>query len=280
MGERILITGTSSGIGLSAAVECAALGHEVVATMRDPKKSGELEAAARARGVTVKVEALDVVSPDVAARVAAIEGKHGSLYALVNNAGIGVGGAFEEQSDRDVRDQFETNVFGAMAVTRAVLPSMRAARRGRVVNVSSLSGLIGWPLVAAYAATKHAVEGWSEALRWELDGFGVQVCLVEPGAFKTPIFFGNQRRGAGVGSVTAYAELSSKVERMLVEQAEKAPPPDAVGKAIARIVSARSPAFRTRVGTDVHAVVALRRLTPDRLYAAALRTFLKLPRAD
>src|SRR5262249_23662016 len=140
VGELVLITGTSSGIGLSAAVECAAAGHRVVATMRSPDVQGALLAAAKARGVDVDVEQLDVTSPGAGAKVKELTLKYGPVYALVNNAGVFHTGAFEEQSDADVWAQFETNVFGLMAVTRAVLPSMPAAGRGRIINVSSLAG--------------------------------------------------------------------------------------------------------------------------------------------
>ncbi len=195
MGELVLVTGTSSGIGLSTAVECATLGHTVVATLRQLDKRGALENAAKERGVKVFVEQLDVTHEGVGAKVRELILKYGPFYGLVNNAGIAVAGAFEEQSEDDIRDQFETNVFGLMAVTRAVLPSMRAAGRGRIVNVSSISGRIGFPALAAYAATKHAVEGFAEGLRWEVEPFGIKVLNVEPGTTKTPIFYENQRRG-------------------------------------------------------------------------------------
>src|ERR1700749_2088833 len=129
VGELILITGTSSGIGLSAAVECAAAGHRVVATMRTPEKRGPLEEAAKARGVTLDVEQLDVTTDGAGAKVRELTLKYGPFYALVNNAGVAVVGAFEEQTEAEGRGQFETNVFGVMNVTRAVLPSMRAAQR-------------------------------------------------------------------------------------------------------------------------------------------------------
>src|SRR5687768_14210006 len=196
MGELVLITGTSSGIGLSTAVECAAFGHRVVATMRNVERRGALEAAATARGASVSVEQLDVTSAGVDAKLRELTLKYGPFFGVVNNAGVAVGGAFEELSETDVRDVFETNVFGLMAVTRAALPSMRACERGRIVNVSSVSGRVGLPALSAYAASKHAVEGFSEALRWEVEPFGVDVCLVEPGSYKTPIFLENARRGA------------------------------------------------------------------------------------
>jgi NAD(P)-dependent dehydrogenase (short-subunit alcohol dehydrogenase family) len=302
--QLVLITGTSSGVGLSAAVECAAAGHEVVATMRDLRGRKALEEAARARGVTVHVEQLDVTAEGAGAKVRELTLKYGPFYGLVNNASTVVGGAFEEQSELDVRQQFETNVFGLMAVTRAVLPTMRAASQGRIINVSSLSGRVAFPLLSAFAATKHAVEGFSESLRWELEPFGIQVCVVEPGTFKTLIFGGAARRGgddaaprsrsaaagsAADGPVSAprsrpsgpgpYRALEEAMERLLTEEAAKAPPPEPVGRAIAALVADPSPRFRTLVGMDTRTLVTLRRMMPDRLFASGIRRLMSLPRS-
>lgn len=279
MPTLVLITGTSSGIGLSAAVECAARGHRVVATMRDVNRRAALEAAVAARGVTVNIEQLDVTAEGLDAKIRELILKYGPFFAVVNNAGIAVGGAFEEQSEADIREQFETNVFGAMNVTRAVLPSMRAARRGRIINVSSISGRVAFPLLSLYAATKHALEGFSEGLRWEVEGFGIDVCLVEPGTFKTPIFFENQRRGQNIVSDKPYAALTALIEKALSEGAERAPPPDAVGRAIAELVGDASPKFRSVVGTDARALVAMRRVMSDGLFTEVLRRLIGLPRA-
>ena len=278
LGELVLITGTSSGIGLSAAVECAAAGHRVVATMRTPDGRGPLLAAAAARGVDVDVEQLDVTSPGAGAKVKELTLKYGPVYALVNTAGVFHSGAFEEQSEAGVRDQFETNVFGLMAVTRAALPSMRAAGRGRIINVSSLAGRVAFPLVSVYAASKHAVEGFSEALRWEVEPFGIDVCLVEPGTFKTAILAAASRRGPGDAG-SPYASLFETVERLVMDEMEKSPPPDAVGRAIAALVADPSPQFRSLVGIDARTLVTLRRMVPDRLFASGIRRLLHLPRS-
>jgi NAD(P)-dependent dehydrogenase (short-subunit alcohol dehydrogenase family) len=290
VGELVLITGTSSGIGLCAAVECAAAGHRVVATMRDPARRGRLEEAAKARSVNVHVEQLDVTHPSVSEKIRELVLKFGPFYALVNNAGVAAGGAFEEQSEADIRAQFETNVFGVMAVTRALLPSMRAAGRGRIINVSSLSGRVAFPLLSTYAATKHALEGFSEALRWELEGFGIDVCVVEPGSFKTPILFDGAGRasrppgGAAGGAAPRalsgpYALLNETMERLAVDEAAKAPSPEVVGAAIARLVVEPSPRFRSLIGIDARTLVTLRRMVPDRLFASGIRRLMHLPRS-
>jgi NAD(P)-dependent dehydrogenase (short-subunit alcohol dehydrogenase family) len=273
MGELVLITGTSSGIGLATAVACAKAGHAVVATLRHIETRGALETAAAEAGVRLSVETLDVTSDVVGVKVRELILKYGPFFAVVNNAGIGVGGAFEEQSEADIREQFETNVFGTMEVTRAVLPSMRAAGRGRIINVSSMQGRVGLPCVSAYAATKHAIEGFSESLRWELEAFGVSVHLVEPGTTRTPMVSGKERRGALVSGQGPYAALHEWVERVVKEEAERAPAPEIVGARIAEIVSAERPSFRTIIGRDASALVALRRALPDRVFASGVRFY-------
>lgn len=278
MGNLVLITGTSSGIGLSTAIECAATGFRVIATMRNLDRREALDEAAKARGVSVSVEQLDVTADQVVPKIRELVLKYGPFYGLVNNAGIAIGGAFEEQSEADVREQFETNVFGLMAVTRAVLPTMRAAKLGRIINVSSISGRVGLPLVSTYAATKHAVEGLSESLRWELEAFGIDVCLVEPGTFKTPIFFANLRRGANISTTGPYSAVTEMVEKLFLEEAKKAPSPDVVGRTIAGLLGQESPRFRTVIGTDARTLVTLRRMVPDRLFASGIRRLLNLPR--
>jgi len=286
MRPLVLITGTSSGIGLATAVACAEAGFEVVATMRNLERRGELEAAARQRDLlsahetardvpTIHIEQLDVCAPTPEEKVRELLLKYGPIELLVNNAAIAVRAPFEEQSDRDVRDQFETNLFGAMAVTRALLPNMRAVRRGSIVNVTSLSGRIGVPGLAAYAASKHALEGFSEALRHELAAFSVHVCLVEPGSLRAGIFTDNPRRGARVDDTGPYAAMSQHLDRYL-DSGLDGPKPAAVGRQIARLLSNPSPPFRTVVGGSARAMSALRRVLPDAVFTSAMRRLMGL----
>lgn len=289
MRPLVLITGTSSGIGLATAVACAEAGFEVVATMRNLERRGELEEAARARDLasdletargvpTIHIEQLDVCGASPEDRVRELLLKYGPIELLVNNAGIAVRAAFEEQSDRDVRDQFETNLFGAMAVTRALLPNMRAARRGCIVNVTSLTGWVGVPGLAAYAASKHALEGFSEALRHELAPFSVHVCLVEPGSLQFGVFTDNPRRGALVEDDGAYAAMRSHLDRVVEEGLGDAPDPMVVGRKIARLLGDPSPPFRTVVGGPARAMSALKRLLPDAVFTSAMRRLMGLPK--
>src|SRR5205085_8673593 len=177
-GQVALVTGASSGIGEAAARELVAAGFTVYGTSR------KAVAGEQRQGVTFLP--LDVTDdPSVAIAVGDVLARSGHIDVLVNNAGFGVAGAAEESSVEQARALFETNVFGLMRVTRAVLPVMRARGRGRIINVSSVVGLIPVPFMALYASSKHALEGYSQSVDHELREYGVRVLLVEPGFTKT-----------------------------------------------------------------------------------------------
>src|SRR6185312_15795275 len=185
--KTILITGATAGIGRAAALALAKAGHVVIATGRRHDALQSLQAEARAEGArgALHVIALDVTrteSIDGAKREVDRITQGRGLDALVNNAGYGLIGPLEAISDDDLRDQFATNVFGLVAVTRAFVPAMRARGEGRVINVGSMGGRVTFPFMGAYNATKYAVESLSDALRMELAPFGVRVALIEPGA--------------------------------------------------------------------------------------------------
>jgi NAD(P)-dependent dehydrogenase (short-subunit alcohol dehydrogenase family) len=273
MKPLVLITGTSSGVGLAATMACAAEGFEVIATLRNLERRPGLDHAITelAEGARVHVEQLDVTAADAPDKVRELQLKYGPVEHLVNSAGIAVGGVFEEQSDIDVRDQFETNVFGAMAITRALLPAMRAGGRGRIVNVSSIAGRFGIPGLSAYAASKHALEGFSDSLRHELQPFGIHVCLVEVGGIQEPL----QRRAEHVDEDGPYGYLTRMVKRTLLAGTE-ADGVSAAGAKIAGLLSATDPAFRTIVGRGAKAMAAWQRVAPDALFSAALRRLMGL----
>jgi len=284
MSDLVLITGTSSGIGLATAIACADRGFRVIATMRNLERREALDRAVLDRAVLnraagdcdIELEQLDVTSDDAGEKIRELLLKFGPIYGLVNNAGIAVGGAFEEQSERDVIDQIGTNLLGAMGVTRALMPSMRASGRGRIVNVSGISGLIAFPGLSVYAASKYALEGFSEGLRYEVERFGVEVCLVEPGTHKTPIFFGNQRRGELVDREGPYGDFNERLESLVMKAAESAPGPEVVAGKIAELLSSTAPPFRTLIGGEAKTMAALRRLVPDALFAGAMRRYMGL----
>lgn len=267
----VLVTGASTGIGLLTAVELARRGHRVIATMRDPAKQERLQAAARASSVPVTVMQLDVCDGDsIAACAREIHQRHGALHALVNNAGIGIGGFFEDVEEDEIRANFETNFFGLLAVTRAFLGPMREAGRGYVLNVSSVAGRIANAGMSAYISTKFAVEGFTESLRHEMSRFGVQVVLIEPGMFRTEIFESNLklcRRAQEPAS--PYFRLSQKLLANIQKQVSaRAADPRTVALVIAGVLADPSPRLRYPVGTDARLGIFLKWLLPERLFLA------------
>src|SRR6202167_3278682 len=208
-----LITGSSSGFGLLTSVELAKAGFRAVATMRDLGRRERLDQAVAAAGVGAKVDvrALDVTQFDtLPGFVDAVVRDYGRLDVLVNNAGFAVAGFAEDIKLDELRLQFETNFFGAVAMTKAALPTMRRQHSGHVIQVSSIAGLHGSVTVSSYSASKHALEGWSESLRLELNTLGIKVVLVEPGAFQTDIW----TRGVVVGE-QATQQTSPNIQRSL-----------------------------------------------------------------
>jgi len=271
--KNVVITGCSSGFGLLAAVAAARAGWKVYATMRDPGKRGRLDAALSAAGVAAEVLTLDVTDEaSVAAAIAEVIRRDGHLDALVNNAGFGIGGYVEDMSLDEFRRQFETNFFGLVAVTKAVLPHMRAARKGRIVNISSIGGRTANAVLSAYNAAKYAVEGFSESLAFEAGMFGVQIVLIEPGTFKTEIFEANRRVAARAGDpASPYFELTrateAKIDALYAQHAGDA---NKVAAAIVHALDVPKPKLRYLVGADAKMMAALHTLS-FRLYAAIVR---------
>ena len=186
-----MLTGASSGFGLLTSVELAKAGFRVIASMRDLGKRERLMQAAASAEVSgrIDVRALDVSHVDAMPEfVQSVIRDYGRIDVLVNNAGFAVGGFAEDIQLEELRLQFETNFFGAVAMTKAVLPIMRQQRSGHIIQISSIGGLQGAVSVSSYSASKHALEGWSESLRLELNSLGIKVVLVEPGAFDTGVW--------------------------------------------------------------------------------------------
>jgi NAD(P)-dependent dehydrogenase (short-subunit alcohol dehydrogenase family) len=268
---QLLITGSSGRIGAAAVEACVLAGHTVIATMRDVSRGEELFRALQGRHV--HFEQLDVAASDAGEKVRELLLKYGPVEALVNNASMAVCGAFEEQSERDVFDQLETNVLGMMAVTRALLPSMRAAGSGRIISVSGIAGRVGVPALAPYAATKHALAGFCDALRHEVAPFGIAVCVVEVGSLRTPVPGSYRRRGELTDAAGPYAPLTRAMERLLRDGSVDV---QAVGRRIVQLVTEPSPPFRTTVGGPALATAALRNALPDALFASGLRRLMGL----
>jgi NAD(P)-dependent dehydrogenase (short-subunit alcohol dehydrogenase family) len=276
--RAVLITGCSSGIGAATARHLAALGWTVYATARRAETLSDLEAAG------CRPLALDVTDEaSMQAAVAAVEEEQGAVGVLVNNAGYGQTGAIETVPLDQVRAQFETNVFGLVRMCQLVLPGMRAQRWGKIVNVSSMGGRFTFPGAGHYHASKHAVEAISDALRFEVRGFGIDVIVVEPGIILTG--FGEHARPGAPGD-GPYAGFDAAVKTAYVETYEKGllkrlgGPPEAVAKRIGKAITTARPRARYTVTASAKALIAQKALLPDAGWDAVMRTTFPSPGAD
>lgn len=276
--QVILITGSSSGIGRATAIEAVARGHRVFASARRPEDMADL-----ARPGAIDPLSLDVTDvASVERAVAEVLRCAGRLDALVNNAGYGQYGAAEDVSLSDWRRQFEVNVFGAVAVIQAVLPAMRNAGRGTIVNVSSVAGKIAIPFAGPYCASKHALEAISDALRVEVAPFGVRVVLVEPGPIATK--FGDRARSEIrplLDRPGPYKEFYVEAERAMDSDFRRGQlPPQAVARVIVDALETRRPKTRYAVTAMARLGIPARRFLPDRLLDSAMRSRLRLPKKN
>lgn len=277
--KAVLITGCSSGIGRATAERLAAGGWTVYATARRPEAIRELED----RGC--RTLALDVTDEaSMAAAVAAVEQAEGAVGVLVNNAGYSQSGAIESVPLDQVRRQFETNVFGLVRMCQLALPGMRRQGWGRIVNVGSMGGRLTFPGGGFYHATKYAVEAVSDALRFEVRGFGVDVALIEPGLILTG--FGEAAVGAIAAAESpdgAYGAFNEAVAKATAEVYTSSPlaklggGPETVARVIERAIRARRPRPRYTVTPSAKVILAQRRVMPDRAWDAFLRTQFPQP---
>ncbi len=264
-----VVTGASSGIGLLSAVALAKDGFFIVATMRDPGRRQHLDEAAHAAGVQEKIEVrqLDITQfASLPQAVAAIIRDHQRIDVLLNNAGFAMSGFAEDMRLEEIRQQFETNFFGHVAMTQAVLPVMRKQRSGHIIMTSSISGLVGQPVVSSYSASKFALEGWSEVLRIETHSLGIRVVLVEPGAFKTDIWDRNVRIGAfALTPESPNHERARRFAQWVQKDVHKRDARE-VAHLIARIARDPNPSLRYRIGRDATVQYWLRKLVPWKTY--------------
>ena len=271
--KTVFITGATAGIGRTTALHLAALGHHVIASGRRRAELDRLAAEAKGLAGTLDVVSLDVTdAASIAAAVDAVgtlTGERG-LDVLINNAGFGVLGPTSEISDAEMRRQYETNVFGLMNVTRAFLPAMRARRAGRIINVSSMGGRITLPYFGVYNSTKYAVESLSDALRYELRPFGIDVALIEPGVIRTN-FEATAVQGLDGFAATPYARALANYERMSKATDRFASNPIVVARAIARAVAARRPAARYVAPRSTSLALWLSMVLPTSVWDWAMR---------
>lgn len=268
-GAPVLVTGASSGIGLETSVYLAERGLAVYPSMRDLERKGPLLEEMNRRGVRGELLELDVTDPaSVREAVGRIVSDHGGIYAVVNNAGINIGGFFEELSDDELRRVLEVNLFGTAAVAREAIPHMRRARRGRIVIMSSIAGKIPSLGAIAYCTSKFALEGFGETLSQEMRPFGVYVSMVAPGAVKTELFERNRRQAAGsLSPESPYFEWNRRIETMLKELGDRpATTLNEVARTVERALAAEAPELRYVVGRRPKLLLALQRYVPGELF--------------
>jgi len=264
-----LITGCSTGIGYETALLLARRGYRVFATMRDIKKAGTLKQAAL--GLPLEVLPLDVDKPaSVRKAVGTILKKAGRIDALVNNAGWGAFGAIEEFTDAEIRAQYETNVFGLLRVTQAVLPAMRSQGSGRIVHIGSLAGKMSFAGIGLYSSTKFAVEAVTESLRLEMRPFNIQVAVVEPGSIDTPFKANRRRSGLFLKGRSAYQDTLSNILAFGNRQSSQAPGPEVVARAVLKALQAERMSIRYPVGRDAVILPLVRWFMPDALFDLVL----------
>ena len=273
-----IVTGSSSGIGLLTAIELAKNGFKVVASMRDLERRTRLDEAAAAANITgpLDIRRHDVTDFDaIPGFVEQVVRDYGRIDVLVNNAGFAVAGFAEDMKLDEIRLQFETNFFGQVALTQAVLPTMRRRRSGHIIMVSSISGLHGALSISSYSASKFALEGWSESLRLEVNALGLKVVLVEPGAFQTDIWTRNVL--IGQKSLDGSSPNRARGEKMkeAVQKIRKRDPIE-VARLITRIAEDPDPRLRYLVGPDAHIQLWLKRALPWKWHEGLLARLLKI----
>jgi len=282
-----LVTGASTGIGRATVLRLAAAGWSVLAGVRDSAAGGELAAQAGAGLNPISLDVTDEAQIAAAAELVAAQTQPttagspgpGRLDALVNNAGIGLGGPLELVSAEEWRTQFEVNVFGQAAVTRALLPALRAAS-GRIVFVSSVGGRVSVPFNGPYAASKHALEAIGDALRGELHSSRIKVSLVEPGGVKTPIW-DKARALAGQFTVPPelereYARVPAALTKLMNDSERRGVSPERVAATIERALTARRPRARYVVGGEAHGMIAAHALLPTAAFDRLLRRVMNV----
>lgn len=259
-----LVTGSSTGIGFETALLLARSGFNTYATMRDLKKSKNITEIANTDNLPLDVLQLDVTDDtSVKGAIGGIIGERNRIDVLVNNAGYGLFSPLEDVTLDQVREQFETNFFGAIRVMREVVPTMRRQRNGTIVNVSSLVGRVGLPLSSAYVATKFALEGLSESVRYELNEFGIRIILIEPGVIKTSFLENLKTADPTVKSESPYADLVDRTTKEFGKMMNSRSSPKIVAEAVLSAITSEDPEFRYVVGDDANSILKIRKNSTD-----------------
>lgn len=281
MNKKIaIITGASSGFGLLTTLELAKKDYLVIATMRNLDKQAELlsQAAAVHLQQNIKIHQLDVTDQESIQAFQLFLKELNQIDLLINNAGFASGGFVEEIPIEEYRRQFETNVFGAISITQSVLPYMRKQKNGKIINVSSISGQVGFPGLSPYVSSKYALEGWSESLRLEVKPFGIDVSLIEPGSYNTNIWEVGKELAENCSEATSpYKECMDKIQNHINSGSDTFGDPIDVAKKIVAIAEAKNTTLRYPIGKGVKWMIVAKKILPWNLWEfLVLRSFKKM----
>jgi NAD(P)-dependent dehydrogenase (short-subunit alcohol dehydrogenase family) len=247
-----VVTGSSSGIGFETSLTLARSGFLTYATMRNLGKGATIKSVATKEGLPIRVVQLNVTEGrSINDAIHSIKSDVGKIDVLVNNAGYGLNGAFEDLAMEEIKAQYETNLFGVIRVTQAVLPIMRKQKSGIIVNISSGAGRFGYPGGSAYVSTKFAIEGLSESMAYELEPFGIRVVLVEPGVIKTNFVNSIVAAKKSQDPNSPYAQLMQNVATSFQHMIEGGSSTDVVAKVVLKAVTSENPTLRYLAGKDV-----------------------------
>ncbi|MRD18378.1 SDR family oxidoreductase [Bacillus thuringiensis] len=281
MNKKIaIITGASSGFGLLATLELAKKDYLVIATMRNLEKQGTLLSQVTELNLqqNIKVQQLDVTDQNSIHNFQLFLKEIQKVDLLVNNAGYANGGFVEEIPVEEYRKQFETNLFGAISITQLVLPYMRKQRSGKIINISSISGQVGFPGLSPYVSSKYALEGWSESLRLEVKPFGIDVALIEPGSYNTNIWVVGKQLAENQSDTTSpYKEYMDKIQKHINSGSDTFGNPIDVANKIVEIAESKRTNLRYPIGKGVKFMIFAKKILPWRLWEyLVLRSFRKL----
>jgi NAD(P)-dependent dehydrogenase (short-subunit alcohol dehydrogenase family) len=249
-----IVTGSSSGIGYATSLLLARNGFHTYATMRNIGRSADVHEIAYKERLPLEVIQLDV-NDDASIRdsIEKVESENERIDVLVNNAGYGLVGAFEDLSVEEIKSQFETNFFGVIRLTQQILPIMRKQKSGTIVNISSGAGRIGFPGMSAYVSSKFALEGLSESMSYELEPFGIKVVIIEPGVIRTNFKKNSvmSKKSLDNSSISPYSSIIQKIDSSISSMVEHATPPEEVAKTILHATISNNPELRYLVGNDM-----------------------------
>lgn len=267
-----VVTGSSIGIGNATALALARNGFLTYATMRNLGKSDGIKSAAEKEKLPLSVAQLDVTDEDsIKSAIQSILSEAGRIDVLVNNAGYGLGGAFEDLSMDELKAQYETNVFGLARVTQAVLPAMRKQGSGSIINMSSGAGRFGYPGGSAYVSSKFAIEGLSESLAYELEPFGIRVVLIEPGFIKTNFASGMVFAKRAQDPKSPYSQMMQMVAAVSDKLMENSSPPELVANLVVEAATSKAPNLRYLAGKDVEQWVAAKKGMSDEEFQSMMK---------